>query len=162
MATSSTAKKASTGTKKTSTAAKKPAAKKPTTPKPVPVPAPVIEQEAAEVQVAVPAAPAAPKTIQEFEHVAAVASRQAEQNVRKAMQEDDLVTIQVPPDPRGEIVVFHRTFNGHEVKLNAGEVRELPRFLANAVMKSIRLQVVSDKRAERYTKDGGVDLTNLL
>ena len=47
MATSSTAKKASTGTKKTSTAAKKPAAKKPTTPKPVPAPAPVIEQEVA-------------------------------------------------------------------------------------------------------------------
>lgn len=159
MATSSTTKKASTGTKKTSTAAKKPAAKKPATPKPVPVPAPAIEQGVAAPQVAVPAAP---KTIQEFEHVAAVASRQAEQNVRKAMQEDDLVTIQVPPDPRGEIVVFHRTFNGHEVKLNAGEVRELPRFLANAVMKSIRLQVVSDKRAERYTKDGGVDLTNLL
>lgn len=159
MATSSTAKKASTGTKKTSTAAKKPAAKKPTTPKPVPVPAPVIEQEEAEPQFV---APAAPKTLQEFEHVAAVASRQAEQNVKKAMREDDLVTIQVPPDPRGEIVVFERTFNGHLVKLHAGEITELPRFLANAVTKSIRLQYISDKRAERYTKDGGVDLTNLL
>ena len=157
MATSSTAKKASTGTKKTSTAAKKPAAKKPTTPKPIP--APVIEQEEAEPQFV---APAAPKTLQEFEHVAAVASRQAEQNVKKAMREDDLVTIQVPPDPRGEIQVFHRYIGGVEVKLNAGEVRELPRFLANEIMKKLKLQILSDKRAERYTKDGGVDLTNLL
>ena len=156
MATSSTAKKASTGTKKTSTAAKKPTQPKP---KPVPATAPVIEQEVAAPQFV---APAAPKTLQEFEHVAAVASRQAEQNVKKAMQEDDLVTIQVPPDPRGEIVVFERTFNGHLVKLHAGEITELPRFLANAVTKSIRLQYISDKRAERYTKDGGVDLTNLL
>ena len=156
MATSSTAKKASTGTKKTSAAAKKPAAPKP---KPAPAPAPVAEQVASEPQIV---APSAPKTLQEFEHVAAVASRQAEQNVKKAMREDDLVTIQVPPDPRGEIVVFERTFNGHLVKLHAGEITELPRFLANAVTKSIRLQYISDKRAERYTKDGGVDLTNLL
>ena len=101
MATSSTAKKASTGTKKSSTAAKKPAEKKPTAPKPYP--ATVAEQDAEATQ---NTSQQAPKTIQEFEHVAAVASRKAEQNVKKAMQDDDLVTIQVPPIPGGKYSFF--------------------------------------------------------
>jgi hypothetical protein len=156
MATSSTTKKASTGAKKTTSTA----AKKTATQKPKAAPASAINPEAQ--QYTAPAPAPVPATMQELERIAAIEGRKAEANIKKAMQDDDLVTIQVPPDPRGEITVFQRTYNGYEVKLAAGEVRELPRFLANAVMKSMKLQVLSDKRAERYSKDGGVDLTAYL
>jgi len=156
MSTSSTTKKASTGAKKPSSAAKKPSQ-----PKPKPAPAPVAERAETPIAPAAPV-PEAPKTLQELERIAAIEGKKAEQNVKKAMQDDDLVMIQVPPDPRGEIMVFDRTFNGIEVKLNAGEMRELPRFLANAVMKSMKLQVLSDKKAAKFANGNGVDLTRFM
>ena len=173
MASRSTTKKTTAGAKKTtSTAAKKTTVAKAAAPKTTPKKASVEEFELKEDVILPPIQPAPaaeasaaaekPKTLEDFERNAAFEARKAADNVRAQMKDDDLVTIQVPQDPRGEILVFHRSFNGVEVKLKAGEIREMPRFLASAVMKCMRLQILSDKMADAYTKGSGKDLTNML
>ena len=113
----------------------------------------------AAMQVQAASAPASKsKAIQAFEHNAELEARKAAANMKRQVSMDDLVTIQIPSDPRGDIPVFARSYNGVVYKFKAGELREVPRTIAREIMKSISVQIISERRASEYAKGAGKNL----
>lgn len=155
--TSSTAKKTSsksTAAKKTSTATKKPAA--PKAPKPVVVETPVevAESVSPETDAAMNDIIEAAKNAPPVEEVVApVRKLKDKAAIIEKIKTDTRVRVRVPEDPRGEIKVWERHFNGHPVVLLAGRVYDLPQFIVDAIEKSMVLEHMSDKETEAFSRE---------
>lgn len=115
------------------------------------------------VQATQGAQPTATKSaaLQKLERQAEAAAKKAAAAVKKHDAEDDRVLIQIPADPRGDIPVFSKSYNGVTYKFNAGEMREVPRFVAREAMKAMKIQIVSDARSKPYTEGAGKNMGSL-
>lgn len=71
--------------------------------------------------------------------------------IKDLIRKDKKIRFVVPEDPRGEIPVWERHFNGHVIVLKAGREYELPEFIVKEIRKSQRILELSAKTAEDFT-----------
>ena len=151
MATSSTASK-SKKPSSTQTAAKPKAA-----PKPKPVPAPIVTaQPAPAVAFAAPMvepqkAPTKPleRVDNELQAEFAIAA------MNMVIRDEERVVIRTPHDPHNEQKLYERSINGLYIVLLADSLYNLPKSIAKAIKKQIRIQELSDMTHEEFTTKNG-------
>lgn len=68
------------------------------------------------------------------------------------IKNDEKIMFTVPEDPRGEIKIWERHFNGHVIILRAGRTYNLPKFIVDTIKEQIAIQIKSEETASEYTK----------
>ena len=150
MATSTTPKKK---TASTTTAAKprKPAAPKPVATAPVAPAQPLQAVQFTPVAYQPTHAPAKPVQVMDSDMQAEAALVAMNMVVR----DEERVVIRTPHDPFNEQKLFERSINGLIIVLYADELYNLPKSIAKAIKKQVRIQELSDMTHEEFTTKNG-------
>lgn len=129
---------------------------KATTPKPLTNAKEAPVQPVGGVQFTPAAAPPVQAPAKPLEHVdSEFQAEQAIASMNTVLRDEERVIIRTPHDPFNQSKLFERSINGLVIVLFADELYSLPKSIAKAIKKQVRIQEISDMTHEEFTTKNG-------